>query len=449
MQKILFSLLFPLLLFSYDLEVALPTRPQKTELYISKLHVPESAFDWRYFEELRDVLAFDLRNNGCSTVISNRAELDETFAWPEVREQFNVGLWKKERIPYVLAVQVFKNRLQLIAFNIEKGVSKKYADFLISGKIEEDRRLIHQLADTVQKDLFGVDGIASLQILYSKRCKVGDDWASEIWIADSDGMNARRVLKEKGYCMSPGFFSPQIAKGDEFYYTSFGEGQSKIYRASLQAPVGEAMISLRGSQVLPAMNKQGSQMAFIADAAGRPDLFIQNLGSNGQVVGKPRQLYSASQATQASPTFSPDGKQIAFVSDKDGPPRIYLINVVGPKETKKQQPRLLTKKNRENTSPSWSPDGTKLAYSAKVDGVRQIWVYEFATEEEIAVTTGPDNKENPSWAPDSLHLVYNTENEDESELYRTHWAQREPILISQGPGQKRFPCFSIQRSGKL
>jgi TolB protein len=121
---------------------------------------------------------------------------------------------------------------------------------------------------------------------------------------------------------------------------------------------------------------------------------------------------------------------------------VYLIDVLGPKETMRPTPRLLTRMNRENTSPAWSPDGAKLVYSAKVDGIRQIWVYDFATQVESAITTGPENKENPSWAPDSLHLIYNTETEDRCELYRIHVQQKDPVLISKGSDQKRFASWS-------
>jgi TolB protein len=120
---------------------------------------------------------------------------------------------------------------------------------------------------------------------------------------------------------------------------------------------------------------------------------------------------------------------------------VYVMAVSGPKDTQRASPRLLTKKNRENTSPCWSPDGTKLAYSSKVEGVRQIWVYDFATEEEIQITTGPENKENPSWAPDSFHLVYNSESNDVSELYLIHLNRGDPIQITKGPGQKRFASW--------
>ncbi len=436
-------ILLPLALFSESLEVSLPTKNAKTSLYITRLHVPSSEFDWRYYDELRQVLEFDLNANGFSSVMEINDSLEESLQFPDVRSHFDLASWKKERIPYVLSIQVFQNRFQLIVFNINKESSKKYSEFVLSGKIEKDRSEIHRLADAVQKDLFGVEGVASLKILYSKRYKEGDMWQSEIWVCDSDGANDSRVISDKGYCISPGFFPPFGSQKEDFFYVSFQDGQSKIYRSGLHQTSGEPMILLRGSQVLPAINRNGTQMAFITDVAGRPDLFIQNLDGRGKMVGKARQLFSAPRATQASPTYSPDGKQIAFVSDKDGAPRIYSIDVLGPKDTKRPNPRLLTKMNRENTSPAWSPDGSKLAYSAKVDGVRQIWIYDFESGLESAVTSSPQNKENPSWAPDSLHLVYNTESDDECELYRVHIHQKNPMLVSKGPSQKRFACFSF------
>lgn len=436
-------ILLPLALFSESLEVALPTKSAKTPLYITRLHVPSSEFDWRYYDELRQVLEFDLNANGFSSVMEINDSLEESLQFPDVRTHFDLNSWKKERVPYVLCIQVLQNRLQLVVFNIAKESSKKYPEFVLSGKIEKDRLEMHRLADAVQKDLFGVPGISSLKILYSKRYKEDDAWRSEIWVCDADGANDHRVISEKGYCLSPGFFPPFGSQKEDFFYVSFQDGQSKIYRSSLTQSSGELMILLRGSQVLPAITRNGDQIAFITDVAGRPDLFIQNLDGRGKMVGKARQLFSAPRATQASPTYSPDGKQIAFVSDKDGAPRIYLIDVLGPKDTKRPNPRLLTKMNRENTSPAWSPDGSKLAYSAKVDGVRQIWIYDFASQTETPVTLGPDNKENPSWAPDSLHLIYNTETEDRCELYRVHIHQKEPILISKGSDQKRFASWSF------
>lgn len=420
MWKII-SLLLPLLLIGQDLEVRLSTRSTLPPIYLSG----EGPF--------REILEFDLNTSGYCTVMALQNHLEEAL-----RSGFSPQLWKKEKIPFCVVATVSQNQLEITAYNVEQGTAKKYAPTSL------ERHAVHRLADALQKDLFGKEGIGSLRLIYAQRIKSGDKWLSEIWVSDADGARARQATSENSYCLSP-YFLPY--RKDEFFYVSEKSGQSKIYRSSLSSPKSELMVELRGNQALAAISRKGTQMAFITDVAGRPDLFLQDFDERGGRIGKARQLFSAPRATQATPTFSPDGKQLAFVSDKDGPPRIYLLATSHSKGT--PHPQLLTKKNRENTSPAWSPDGTKLAYSAKVDGIRQIWVYDFLTQEETALTTGPAHKENPSWAPDSFHLVYNTESEESCELYLIHLNGCEPIQITQGPGQKRFASWEFRNNTSI
>ncbi len=425
MRLFLFLLAIPFLVSAEEIEVHLATRSSLVPIYLSEFQTEDP--DWRGADEMRRVLEEDLNRSGSATVVAKEYELEEALRFPAPRNHFDVALWKRKSIPFCIAAQVVKGQLEIEAFNIEKESSKKYP------LIPLNRGAIHKLADAIQKDFFGKEGISSLHLLYTVREKnpssKGLDWLSEIWVCDSDGANAVQVTRENSYCLSP-YFLPH--SNQAFFYTSEKSGQSKIYRATLAKPKGELMVDLRGNQALAAMSLDGMHMAFITDVAGRPDLFIQTFDSMGKMVGKARQLFSAPRATQASPTFSPDGKKVAFVSDKDGPPRIYLLDVLDPKSTKRVRPQLLTKKNRENTSPSWSSDGTKLAYSAKVDGVRQIWIYDFITGEERPLTQGPENKENPSWAPNSFHLVYNTEGDAHCNLYLIHLNGADPIQIAKG-----------------
>jgi TolB protein len=270
----------------------------------------------------------------------------------------------------------------------------------------------------------------------------GDDsrWLSEIWECDWDGANVRQLTHDASYSVTP-VLIPQNARfaNDRFLYVSYKTGQPKIYLGSLKGGQGKRLIDLRGNQLLPTISPRRDKIAFICDAAGRTDLFLQSFSPETGEVGKPQQLFSYPRSTQASPTFSPDGSQIAFVSDKDGGMRIYLISAT-PSE-RRPNPRMITKQNRENSCPCWSPDGTKLAYSAKTNGVRQIWIYDFATGEEMQLTSGPGNKENPYWAPNSLHLVFNSTDSSTAELYIVNLNQPEAVKISQGPGKKHYPTW--------
>ena len=430
-----------------DLEVRLATRANLKPIYMTQAHLAEGLADWRYPEELRSILAFDLSHNGYSSIATTRDEKEKQIQGADPRTHFDLTFWKKEKIAFVIALSATANSFSATVFQVEKGTSKRYAEIAFSGKLEQDRTLIHQLADTIQKDLFGSPGIASQRLLYSQRMQSGNpsepEWLSHIWICDSDGANAKPLSRASGYCMSPGFLPASIAAEKEsYYYVSQETGQSKIYRASSSSTKPDLWIHLRGNQLLPSISRCGKQIAFITDIAGRPDLFLQKLDKAGNAIGPPRQLFSAPNATQASPCFSPDSRKIAFVSDKDGCARIYVLEISDPRETKKPHPRVITKKNRENTAPAWSPNGKKLAYSARTDGVRQIWIYDFEQEQEWQLTHTPENKENPSWASDSLHLIYNTETNDVSELFLIDLNTQEPFQISSGFGQKRFPYWN-------
>ncbi len=443
MQK-LFKLLIcflPLWISSEELEVSLPTRSELPLIYISALETDASGYDWRYLDELRSALEFDLATCGGCSIATQKVEWDELLPVHDHRKQFHLTFWKKHNIPFILYLQSTNDRFSVTAFQVAKSSSKKYPDFVLTKDLNLDRDCVHHIADMIQKDLFQIRGISSLKLIYTKRTKNdASEWLSDVWVCDSDGANPRQVTKENNYCLTPSFLPKQQDDAD-FYFVSHKEGQSKIYKASFDNPIPIPMVQLRGNQLLPAMSQKGTHMAFISDVAGRPDLFVQHFDASGNMIGKARQLFSAPRATQASPTFSPDAREVAFVSDKDGPPRIYILPLAALKNTQKLNPRLVTKKNRENTSPSWSPDGKKIAYSAKVDGVRQIWMYDIEKDEEIQLTTGPEHKENPSWAPNSFHLVYNTESEDSCEIYQLNLAQRMPVRLSKGPGQKRFPSW--------
>ena len=188
----------------------------------------------------------------------------------------------------------------------------------------------------------------------------------------------------------------EITREGKFLYVNYKKGQPKLYIASLNAERGKPFISLRGNQLLPTLSPKGDLLAFISDASGRADLFVQLFSRNLGPVGKPIQVFSYPRSVQASPTFRPDGKKIAFVSDKEGTPRIFLIDTPYPGRKTSSRPICLTKQYRHNTCPAWSPDGTKLAYSAMIDGIRQIVIYDFLTQEENSV----DNRGKPQGKPE-------------------------------------------------
>lgn len=424
--------------------VTLATESSTVPLYLLPFTSDQSDLDSAYIRQLEQVLTYDLNHNGSTSVVKRQPEKDQIGLAGPFAQMGSSDSWKANHIYYVIKAQVQGRSLAVLMLDVQSKTLKSADPLPLIGDLAQDRRQVHRLADTIHKSLFGTEGIASTRLLYTVTTRNSNDstkWITEIWEADYDGANARQLTKDKSVCIAPVYLPPKpgFATGG-FLYTSYKLGQPKIYIATLKDGIGQRLMTLRGSQLMPAVSQQRDKIAFISDVTGNPDLFLQPFSPETGTSGKPQQIFSARQATQGTPTFSPDGKRIAFVSNKDGSPKIYVITIPSAGTSLNDiKATLISKSNRENTAPTWSPDGTKIAYCSRSKGDRQIWMYDYKTNKETQITQGPGNKENPSWAPNSMHLVYNSSDNDKSELFMINLNQPEPTQITLGSGEKRFP----------
>lgn len=426
--------------------VRLSTESSLQPLFLAPVVNDGASYDDAYLRQLEKVLAFDLNQNGMTYVVKQTADGNRIASSALPGSVGQPGEWKRQQVAYVIKASVKGNTISALMLDVNTQSLKSTNELPLTGTLSQDRRQVHKVADTIHKALFGVEGIASTHLIYTMKAPaagVSKKWVSEVWESDYDGANARQVTRGDNYCVTPTYLPPKpgFAPGG-IAYVSYSIGQPKIYIASLKDGVGKRLSYLKANQLMPAFSPQRDKVAFISDITGNPDLFLLPFSPEEGPLDKPRQIYSARQATQGTPTFSPDGQRIAFVSDKDGSAKVYIIDIPEAGTSLKDiKATLITKRNRENSAPSWSPDGKKIAYCAKTQGERQIWVYDIATKEERQLTQGVGNKENPSWAPDSLHLVFNSSIGDASELYIMNLNQSETTQISQGNVETRFPVW--------
>jgi|JI9StandDraft_1071089.scaffolds.fasta_scaffold07315_6 TolB protein len=447
MKKSLINLLSFILLSCLGAEeivVHLPTdkASHTTPIYLARLRPLET----NYLKELDETFFFDLSNAGYFSLLPVDEQKQFIAHQKDPAEAFKIQRWKEWEARYVIVPEVTGNTLEVKVFDVATAMLKSLPPITLKQNVAEDVRSIHKAIDLLVKVITGKEGIASKRILYSYQPSLHAEsegvWQAEIWEMDSQGKHQKQVTDENNYSITPAFIPDPERRDDySFVYVTYKQGQPRLYMTTKGTLRGTPFVSLKGNQLLPAITRKRDRIAFISDASGQAELFMQAFAPGKGVTGKPYQLYSCRGSVQASPTFSPDGSKIAFVSDKTGTPRIYIINI-NPIIEHHTTPDLIliSKANKENTSPSWSPDGKKIAYSSNTNGVRQIWIYDREKREERQITFGLGNKENPNWAPDSFHLVYNSTTPT-MDIYRINLTDKEPVRLTDGPGRKHYPVF--------
>jgi TolB protein len=428
------------------LAVPLKAHAEELELTVhlhtsSKRHPAALFLEAHLPNEFRQALEMAVMHGGFFSLPAGHGDLEK-----QLKEGIDTpGLASKlarSGLSYGLTLWKEGDRCRLDSISHE-GLLCSSLTYVIPNDPQEQRRLAHRLGDELHQALFQRPPIGQTKILYvlSPDGKTGGQ--TELWECDIDGSGARKILSDQHCCICPSYLPPSAGKrSDGFALVSYRFGPAKIMKGRIGTGSMERLSTLPGNQFHPTFSPQRDRIAFICDATGNPDLFIQSFSPERGLIGKARQIFTAARSVQASPCFSPNGKQVAFVSDKDGGQKIYILDIPPPETPLKEiRPHCISRRNRENTAPAWSPDGRYIAYCAKVDGVRQIWITDLQSGEEKALTSGPQHKENPSWAPDSLHLIFNSVAVRQSELYITSLHEEGAWRISSGAGLKRFPVW--------
>ena len=396
-------------------------------VYISQFIKNDSPLSNEYLEQLHNLLTFDFTHNGYSEIKDSSSSIESVIAHKPTQ------LSSLDLARHIIRLELDQFELKPSLFTRNVSMGQTLDPISLSGQLESDAEKIHRLADLLHYKMYNIPGVASLKIVFAKD--------NDIWVKHFDTLEEERVTYENAHAACPIF----IPNTHEVIYTSYKNGQPKLFHTFLNQSKGTPYVRLRGNQLLPSISPYANFLAFISDANGRPDLFIQRIDHQRRAKGSAQQIYTHPTATQSSSAFSPDGSSLVFVSDQSNTPRIYLIDLTETLKTRKlPQIECITHKNRENTSPSWSPDGNKIAYSAKTDGIRQIWIYDIASNEEIQLTNGPEDKENPAWAPNSLHLTYNTTS-PKFDLYVVNLNNPTPVQITSGQGIKHFPSWEQKK----
>ncbi len=442
MKKYIFSLFCFITSQAQEFKISLPTEEKSIQtVYLSSTSLHMTPYE----KSLYEALLFDFNHNGKTRTL-NQTEAAEEFLHtkPEV-EAFQNSFWKPLNARFVIFLKIEESKLSCKCFDINSATIKSLHAIPLTNDLLQDINSMHKIHDALFFALFQEQSICSKKILYSHQENISskdrEEWKSEIWETDFTGRHSKQITFENSYSITPTCL-PSLHHDDyQFAYVCYKLGQPKIHFKSNQNPKSTPLISLKGNQLLPSFSMQGDQIAFVSDASGRADLFIQSFDQKKGPLHKPIQIFSKPGAVQASPSFSPDGKKLAFVSDMQGSPQLFVINIdEARKNHKMPEASPIPTEGRDNTTPSWSNDGKYILFSSRINGVHQIACYDIEAKEQKILTVGQENKENPRFAPNNLHIIYNTTSPT-FDLYMIHLNDPTPIKLTQNKGINHYPVW--------
>jgi TolB protein len=287
-------------------------------------------------------------------------------------------------------------RIQVRLFSVRSRLSVFAKEY--NGSANNPRLYAHTIADEIHDQQRGLKGVARTKLAWVSdrdRVRLGDTIENrevkEIYFGDYDGANQRRVTVGRHLNLNPSWSPDARSLAYTTYRPIPDVFVSLIYQGVLRNPTKGV-----GSNYLPVFSPDGSQIAFMSNRDGNPEIYAMNTdGSNL------RRLTNHA-AGDTTPTWSPSGSQIAFTSDRSGKPQIYSMN-----STDGSGLRRLTVNESEADRPTWSPRPfDEIAFAARTGPGYDIKVLAMSTGEVRQLTFGEGSNESPAWAPGGRHLAF-------------------------------------------
>jgi TolB protein len=259
------------------------------------------------------------------------------------------------------------------------------------------RAYAHTIADELHQQQRALRGVARTKLAFvSDRNKervggtVQNREVKEIYIADYDGANQRRMTVSRQLNVNPSWSPDARALAYTTYRPNPDIFISFIYQGLLQNPTKGV-----GTNYLPVFSPDGTRIAFMSARDGNPEIYVMNAdGSNvRRLTNHP--------AGDGTPTWAPSGAQIAFVSDRAGQPQIYVMGADG------SNVRRLTTNESWADRPTWSPAPfNEIAFSGRTGAGFDIKVFDIATGATRQITFGEGTNESPAYSPNGRHLAF-------------------------------------------
>ena len=334
-----------------------------------------------------------------STIPAARSLAEVPFArWRELNpDGLLIGTVQKTADGIRVEVRLFN------MLNQQSVFGKEY-----SGSTANPRAYAHMISDEIHQQQRALRGVARSKLTFSSDrdgerlpATVENRTVKEIYIADYDGQNSRRLTTNRSLNISP-TWSPDARS---IAYTSYRKGPPHIFISNIYQGTMDEFTSGPAQNFLPVWSPDGKRLAFMSMRDGNAEIYVANRdGSNVRRI-------TTHPDVDGTPTWSPSGTQIAFISDRTGSPQIYVIGADG----------LGLQRITNETycdRPTWSPAPfNEIAYSARSGPGFDIKVKDLASGEVRQLTFGEGTNEQPVFSANGRHIAFTSTRAGKKQIF--------------------------------
>ena len=320
-------------------------------------------------------------------------------------EQMNFDAWREIGADGVFFGTVSQKGedvlVQVRLFNVRSRQSAFAEEYTVRAR--SARRIAHTVSDAVHDQQRGLKGVARTRLTFisdrNNESILGTALkrsVKEVYVTDYDGANQQRITTTRQLNLAPTWSSDAQAIAYAGYRN---ESVPDILLSFIYTGVLQNLTRGRfpSGATLPSFSPDGKQILFAATPPGGSahDLYVMNIDGSNQ-----RRL-TTHPDSDTTPTWSPGGTQIAFISDRTGKPQIYIINADG------SGLRRLPIPDGEVDRPTWAPaPHNEIAYTARTGPGFDIKVHELTSGATRQLTFGEGTNESPAYAPNGRHLAF-------------------------------------------
>ena len=186
----------------------------------------------------------------------------------------------------------------------------------------------------------------------------GTDGELDIHQMDLEGNDRKPLMATKGAFENFPSLSPD---GKRLLYTTTRDKTQEIYVADADGGNPKRLTSDSTLKQYPGWSPDGKQIVFNANRDGNFDIYVMD--ADGTHV---RRL-TDDPAMDVCPRFSPNGKHIAWVSMRDTNPEVYVMDADG------SHARNVSQYPGYDHFPAWMPDGKTLTWVSDRDGRYDVY----------------------------------------------------------------------------